>query len=390
MARASSTVERTRWRGRRAIRLANGGADLHLLPGGGHIASFRLLGPDSPNLLWEAPWKGIEPRHYHPAKHRRLYGPPPVGNFLAHFTGHALCLDYFGMPSEEEVRAGLPLHGEAASLDWKRSQRASAVALAVRARRSKFSFHREVRLGRGETVAYIRERFVNESPRDRFIQWVQHATFGPPMLAEGESVTEIPGTQAKSWPHGYEGRHLVASDREFRWPMGPTEDGGTADLSHPFSRAGMGFVVAVLLDRERAHGFVAALNWRLRLLAGYCFRRADFPWVAVWEENRARAGAPWDGKTQARGLEFGTSAMPIGLRDSVLGPQIFGAPSAVHVAAGAERRTEYILFAARVPEGWRGVRDIQPQEGALVVHGRAAGQRLEVPASGLREVGVIP
>lgn len=49
---------------------------------------------------------------------------------------------------------------------------------------------------------------------------------------------------------------------------------------------------------------------RHQLLIGYCFRREDFPWVAVWEENRAISAVPWQHRTEARGLEFGTTPTP--------------------------------------------------------------------------------
>jgi len=41
------------------------------------------------------------------------------GEFLASFTGHALCLDYFGMGSPEETQRGMPLHGEAGCSNWR-------------------------------------------------------------------------------------------------------------------------------------------------------------------------------------------------------------------------------------------------------------------------------
>lgn len=74
----------------------------------------------------------------------------------------------------------------------------------------------------------------------------------------------------------------------------------------------MRYVVAVHQIPGREIGFVSALNWELGLVFGYCFRSVDFPWLAIWHENCAREYAPWNGKTQTLGLEFGTTPMSVG------------------------------------------------------------------------------
>ena len=33
-----------------------------------------------------------------------------------------------------------------------------------------------------------------------------------------------------------------------------------------------------------------------RLAFGYTWRRADFPWMGIWEENHSRTAAPWNGR----------------------------------------------------------------------------------------------
>lgn len=52
-----------RWQGRQAVALTNGALTLRWLLGGGHLASAvaHTSKGDSPNFLWEAPWKTIEP-----------------------------------------------------------------------------------------------------------------------------------------------------------------------------------------------------------------------------------------------------------------------------------------------------------------------------------------
>jgi hypothetical protein len=102
---------------RRAYRLSNGRVEITALVGGGHIADFRLCG--SPiNALWESAFPTIEPQNFSSREHAPLYGDGPAGRFLSGYTGHALALGYFGMPSFAEAEQGLALHGEAASTEW--------------------------------------------------------------------------------------------------------------------------------------------------------------------------------------------------------------------------------------------------------------------------------
>src|SRR5512147_2792464 len=99
-------VQPTRWRGRDAWILSNGVLDVVTLTGGGHIADVRFRpepGYASSNVLWEAPWKSIDPDRFRP-RDAENYGPACVGKFLCGFTGHALCLDFFGLPSPEEIK----------------------------------------------------------------------------------------------------------------------------------------------------------------------------------------------------------------------------------------------------------------------------------------------
>src|ERR1700727_3325678 len=99
--------KKTKWRTRPAYRLDNGIVALTTLIGGGHIADFRMLdAANGMNAMWEAPWTSMDPDQFRHG-HLRKYGPAPVGKFLAAFTGHIVCVDYFGPPSRAETAQGL-------------------------------------------------------------------------------------------------------------------------------------------------------------------------------------------------------------------------------------------------------------------------------------------
>lgn len=384
---------KTKWRNRPAFCLNNGVVQLTTLTGGGHIADFRLLDPtgSSVNSLWEAPWPTMNPDKFRSTDVRK-YGPAPVGRFLAAFTGHAVCVDYFGMPSDAEAKQGLGLHGEAANSRWKlleamQSSAEARLSMGVHLPSAGLQFRREVRLLPNESVVYVEESLTNERAQDHFFHWTQHVTLGMPLLHPGESAIALPGTRAVTWPHGYDEASLVRDNQEFTWPDAPAANGGKVNLALPFAEDGKGFVAAVLLDPHREVGFVAALNWRLGLLLGYCFRRSDFPWVAIWEENLARAGSPWDGKTRARGVEFGSTPMPVGKEETFARGTLFDTPTFRRIPARSELRAPYVAFLSKVGSGWRAIRDIQVRrDKIMVIEGR--GDQIQLQAGGLKKLGL--
>ncbi len=392
MANSTPTCRKISWKGRPGYCLANDLIELTTLTGGGSIAELRFRagsGRPDDNVLWESPWRTIDPDQYESGKHKRKYGPPFVGKFLAGFTGHALCLDYFGAPSDEEIKKGLCLHGEAGVSRWRTGGMTASLSGAKLMMKTNLpaaglKFRRELSVNQGESAVYVRETVHNQLGADHYFHWTQHVTFGAPFMRSGESVIAASATKGMTWPLGYEGKSLLENSREFRWPHAPGEAGHAVDLSQPFPVEGKGFVAAILTDPERPIAFFAVLNRRLGLVAGYCFSRNRFPWIAIWEENCARQGAPWNGKTQARGLEFGTTPMPLGKEESFLAGSLFETPTFCRVPANGELSTGYVGFLAAVGKGWNEIRDVQVGENAISILGDS-GRRVEIAARNLKQ-----
>jgi hypothetical protein len=372
------------WKGRRGCCLSNGSIELTVLLGGGHIADFRSC--RSPcNVLFESPWNTIEPCVYSPGLHSGKYGEGPVGMFLSSFTGHALVLGYFGMPSLEETARGLPLHGEAACAEWRVLSSAADdarayLALDASLPECQLRVKRTLSLLAGTSSVLVEEQVTNTGKADVDYQWVEHATFGEPFFAKEEAQLFISAKQARTWPEGYEGKELLISDSNFDWPWAQAPSGERVDLSQAFLRSGTGFVAALLTEVERPHGFVAVHNQRLKTVAGYFFDSRRFPWIALWEENCARQYAPWNGKTRARGVEFGTSPMPTGLQKARLAKTLFHTPVFATLPAGETVTTSYQLFTTAVPAEWRGIADVEATGTDLRLRD-AVGQSLRIPAS---------
>ena len=128
---------------------------------------------------------------------------------------------------------------------------------------------------------------------------------------------------------------------------------------------------------------MAALNTQERLLIAYCFRRRDSPWVTVWEENRAITAIPWKGRIQARGLEFGTTPMPVSRRENFLaGGPVFGVPTLNYVPAHDVRVLRYAAFLAHLPAGFNEISNIELGEKEFLVFDARGREPLRVPASG--------
>jgi len=361
------------WKNRRARRLSNGRVELTVLPGGGHLADFHLCG--SPiNALWEAPWPTIEPQTFSGHEHAALYGDAPVGRFLSGFTGHALALGYFGMPSAAEAAQGLALHGEAASSEWQlarveRTDHSVSLALEVALPIYRLHFRREILLRAEALAVSITEIVTNRSDNEVEFQWVEHATFGEPLFMNGEASLFLSGIRGSTWPLGYEGHELLLDATEYQWPYAPSRDAGQVDLSQAFERDGTGFVAAVLADPDRENAFVAVHNRQHGLVAGYAFDRVRFPWIVLWEENCARGYAPWNGRTRARGVEFGTSPMPLGLDQARATGTLFNTPVLTSIRGKSSMETQYQLFLSSVPPQWTQIKDIRRSGHGLVLQG---------------------
>jgi hypothetical protein len=370
-------AEVVEWKKRRAYRLSNGGVEVTALLGGGHIADFRLCG-SSINALWESPWQTIEPQSFSSGVHGALYGDGPAGRFLSGYTGHALALGYFGMPSPAEAEQGegqsLALHGEAACAEWnvisaRYDYQCASLVVEVSLPVYQLHVQREILLLADAFTACIKEVVTNRSRDEVEFQWVEHAAFGEPFFASGDATLFVSGARGVTWPLGYEGKEILSNNTEYRWPYAQSTDGKPVDLSHPFLRDGTGFVAALLTDANRENAFVAVHNRRHQLVAGYSFDRALFPWIALWEENRARESAPWNGRTRVRGLEFGTSPMPLGLDHARKMRSLFSTPVLANIPGESRMETQYDLFLHPVPPQWTQIKDVRRIDDSLVVQG---------------------
>jgi hypothetical protein len=267
--------------------------------------------------------------------------------------GHNLCMDIFGAPSPEEAAAGLTVHGEAPVAVYEISAGDSELTARAHFPQSMLRFERRIRLPAGSAVVEIAETAENESAADRPIAWTEHVTLGPPFLEKGATQFRASATRSKVSETAFGKDMYMKTAAQFDWPMVPRIDSGSADLRVYTDAAASGGFTTHLMDPHRETAYFLAWSPASRLAFGYVWRRADFPWLGIWEENHSRTGAPWNGRTLTRGMEFGASPMPETRRQMIERGTLFGMPAFRWIPARTRVETQYraaVGHADTIPE----------------------------------------
>ena len=150
---------------------------------------------------------------------------------------------------------------------------------------------------------------------DRPVAWTQHVTLGPPFLEKGLTRFEVPATKSRTL------------DDRFESPCVPSRT-DRARIFRVFTNAhSSGGFTTRLMDPSHEQAFFIAWSPTTKMYFGYVWRRADFPWLGIWEENYSRTSPPWNGKTLTRGMEFGVSPFPEPRRKMIDRGSLFGVPA---------------------------------------------------------------
>jgi hypothetical protein len=325
-------VSETTFHNRRAVQIENGQLRVTVTVEGGHVAElFHKAGGVSP--LWIPPWPSIEPSVYTMAKYPG-YGSDSESKLLAGIMGHNLALDLFGAPSKEEAAAGITVHGEASIAPYDITAHGDNLTAKCHLVAAQLAFERHIRLD-GQRVLFT-ETVENLSAFDRPIAWTQHVTLGPPFLERGVTQFRAPGTKSRT-----------LEGMDFDWPLLPHKDGRKEDLQVYTSAASSAGFTTHLMDPHRDHAFFFAFSPKSGVLCGYVWKRTDFPWLGIWEENHDRKLPPWNGRSLTRGMEFGASPIPESRREMIERHTLFGMPGYRWAPAKTKLTVEYWAFITR-------------------------------------------
>ncbi|HYO82007.1 MAG TPA: hypothetical protein VES20_11430 [Bryobacteraceae bacterium] len=325
------------YRNRRAVQIENEHLRVTVLIEGGHIAEI-LHKATQTNPLWTPGWPSIEPSSYEERLHPE-YGLNAESKLLAGIMGHNVCVDLFGGPSEDEAAAGVTVHGEASVLPYDIQSDGTTMRCVCTMPLSSMRFERTLTLDNASEVR-IDEAVISESAWDRPIAWTQHVTLGPPFLERGRTAFELTATRSRT----YDGEFGTLFDRgvEFDWPQAPLRGGGVYDLrTYTELSSSAGFTTHLMdpaLENASFHATSGALVF------GYRWKREDFPWLGIWEENCFRQSAPWNGTAITRGMEFGVSPQAESRRAMIDRGSLFGVPGYRWLPAKGTLRASYSAF----------------------------------------------
>ena len=364
----ASPQTKTTWEEYPGYVLSSGAIDVTVLSTGGTIASVVLAGDkDKLNPLWDP----IRFARETGATNRRG---PGAG------IGHFLCVDGFGPISKEEAAAGMNGHGEAhrQNFETKLAQNqsgAQTLTLETELPLLQERLTRTYEVREGENVVYVRSRLQSLVAFDRPLVWAEHATIGSPFLEAGVTVVDMPAKRAQTRPHERgPANHRLASGQDFEWPMAPTMDGKTVDVRAAPVNLGSGDHTTSLMDPARTYAFATAIHPQKRLIVGWIWKTAEFPWLQSWEAY------PTSGKL-ARGLEFSTQPYDITRRDAVDMHELFGARTYQWLPAKSTVEKSWIMFYAAAPEGMTKVTDVRLEKGQILVED-GSGRRIALRATG--------
>lgn len=325
------------YRNRRAATIENDKLRVTVLEEGGHIAEIADMATGV-NPLWTPAWPSIEPSTYDPRRHPE-YGDGAEAPLLAGIMGHNVCLDIFGGPSPDEASAGLPVHGEVSTALFAIDRQHDSLTMRTELSQARLGFARRIDVV-GRAVR-IREQVQNLSATDRPVGWTQHVTLGPPFLEKGRTQFGVSARRSKVLEGRFGPADDLAAGAEFDWPEAPRAGGGVRDLRTYTDANTSSAYTAHQMDPRHEHGHFVAFSPAARFVFGYVWRRADFPWMGIWEENHARPAAPWNSRTLTCGLEFGVSPFPETRREMVERGPLFGVPTFRWIPARRTVDVEY-------------------------------------------------
>ena len=273
------------------------------------------------------------------------------GPLLAGIMGHNLCLDIFGGPSEEEALAGLTAHGEGSIVVYELNVDANTLSAHAAFPLASLKFERRLEL-RNSSID-VTETVTNLTACDRPIGWTQHVTLGPPFLQHVSTEFRVSATRSRVFESRFGSADYLVADADFDWPYAPRIDGGVADLRQFSDARSSSAYTCHLMDRSRDDAFFVAYSPDARLAFGYVWRRRDFPWLGIWEENRSRTASPWNGNEVTRGMEFGASPFPETRRQMIDRGRLFDEPTYRWIPAHRSVTVEYrihVFEADVIPE----------------------------------------
>ncbi|RMG66373.1 MAG: hypothetical protein D6722_15150 [Bacteroidetes bacterium] len=274
----------------------------------------------------------------------------------APFRGHFLCLGRWGAPTAGEMGAGVPHNGDHNNRQWQVKAHTEAFLHAtVAAPLDQYYVEREIRLSPHSPVYAVTERVTHTGTVGRLSNVVQHPTLGPPFLNPDTRIFSNAGPgflQKLSYPD--------PEAYAYRWPEG-IRDSSRQPLDLTRSAGDLNYVTTHTFDEGMSQGWVVAYDPRSRLLYGYLWETADYPWLHVWHYSQ-------DGQPVAKGLEFGTAGIGRPYQDLLTHDTRFrGQASFLYHDAGETLERRYLGFLIPLETDIEGITSVRWVDQTLIL-----------------------
>ena len=294
----------------------------------------------------------------------------PVNNRAgAPYQGHFLCLGRWGPPSEGEIKAGLPNHGQVANILWKRKETNRERILQMQAIAELEGLHidRTIQLDEESPVYLVKEEVTNINPLGRFYNMVQHPTLCSPFLDES---TIVDCNAKKGFNQAFDRK---PEELTSKWPLGKTEALSLINLRSPDNPYNS--VFSFITDQEEKFSWITAYSLTNRMILGYLWKRNDYPWIHLWQHWKQN-------KIKYRGIEFGTAGIHKPFKEILsISSEIFGEKTTGYLDAGEKVTRGFLSFITKVPEGFEGVSRVNVTNDGIEIKSKKRDQNIFITTS---------
>lgn len=322
------------------IVLKNGKVSLVQHKNGGAFTKFQLNNNAVNPLEWVLP----------------IQNQPEVNRNGFDFEGHFICLGTWGLPTENEQKAGIRLYGEPTAQIWKLDSLKSdpnqnqICHTSFKSKIEGLSLKREVTLYKNEPLVRVIESLTNDLPIGRPYNFLQHATFGGQFVSENLVIHTNAGMgfyqKGNFLRDSYENLEATA----FSWPIGRLAQ-DSIDLRKT-GEIPSTFLTSHVFDKNTQLGWAASSNKIEKILVGYVWDTKEYPWLNIWHQYK-------DGKVAGRALEFATCGAGLSFEKLMTGDYLFfKTPSFEFIDAKETITKTYYMFTLPISEEFEEVKDI--------------------------------
>lgn len=273
----------------------------------------------------------------------------------APYRGHFLCAGRWGEPSEGEIKAGIPNHGEPANIHWQLNEKhEKRLSMETTAALEGLQIKRQMELDNEAALCHVTETITNINPLGRLYQMVQHPTIAVPFLNKGTIVN----CNATS---GFDYKDVDAPVKHnVNWPLVIDRSNKAYDLRNP--QQPYNSVFSFIIDPKDNYGWITAYSPAHDLVLGYVWNRNDYPWINLWQHYDA-------GNITYRGLEFGTTGLHQPFKSIIANNNIavFGEKAVAFIDAAEHVGRTYSVFLCSVDKGFSGVEGVAFQNGYITL-----------------------